>query len=114
MNPRKKPEFIRWMSQAYRRIKESWRRPRGLHSKVRLKLKSKLKMPSIGYRAPKHLRYLHPSGFEEVLVHNPKELEKIDPKKQAVRIASTVGKKKRKELIKKAEEMGIKVLNPNL
>ncbi len=112
MNPRKKPKFKRWMSQAYKRIKEAWRRPKGLHSKLRKRIKSKGKIPSPGYGAPKNLKYLHPSGFKEILVHNVKELERIDPKKEAARIAHTVGKKKRKEILKKAEELKIKVLNP--
>jgi large subunit ribosomal protein L32e len=112
MNPRKKPKFKRWMSQAYKRVKESWRKPRGIHSKIRIREKGKIKMPSVGYGAPKELRFLHPSGFREVLVSSLKDLEKIDPKSQAIRIAHTVGEKKRKEIIKKAEEMKIKVLNP--
>lgn len=69
-------------------------------------------MPSIGYRAPKELRYLHPSGFKEVLVYNVDDLQKIDASKEAVKIAHTVGKKKRSEILKKAEELKIKVLNP--
>jgi large subunit ribosomal protein L32e len=112
MNPRKKPKFRRWMSQAYKRVKESWRRPRGIHSKVRIRKKGKIKMPSVGYGAPKELRFLHPSGLKEVLISNLKDLEKVDPKTQAIRIAHTVGEKKRKEIIKKAEEMKIKILNP--
>lgn len=112
MNPRKKPKFKRWMSQAYKRIKEAWRRPKGLQSKVRIRKKSKIKMPSPGYGAPKKLKYLHPSGLKEVLIHNIQELEKIDPKKEAARIARTIGQRKRKEILKKAEELKIKVLNP--
>jgi large subunit ribosomal protein L32e len=111
-NPRKKPKFRRWMSHSLKRIKESWRRPRGMHSKIRRKEKGKLSRPSPGYGAPKEMKYLHPSGFKEVLVLNVKGLEKIDSKVQAVRIAHTVGGKKRKEILKKAEEKKIKVLNP--
>ncbi|MEM5879569.1 MAG: 50S ribosomal protein L32e [Candidatus Aenigmatarchaeota archaeon] len=112
MNPRKKPEFRRWMSESLKRLKPSWRRPRGMHSKIRVRKKSKLKMPTIGYRAPKNLRYLHPSGFQEILVSSLKDLEKVDASKQAIKIAHTVGKKKRAEILKKAEELKIKVLNP--
>jgi large subunit ribosomal protein L32e len=112
MNLRKKPEFRRWMSQAYRRVKPSWRKPRGRQSKIRAKLKGKLKMPTVGYGAPKELRYLHPSGFKEVLVYNVDDLSKVDPKEEAIRISSKVGKKKRMEILKKAEELKIKVLNP--
>ncbi len=114
VNPRKKPEFKRPVPAHLSRVKESWRRPRGLQSKVRLKLKSKPKMPSISWGAHKELRYLHPSGYREVLVRNLKDLEKIDPKKEAARIAAAVGRKKRIKILEKAKELGIKVLNPRL
>ncbi|WP_457620737.1 50S ribosomal protein L32e [Methanopyrus sp.] len=108
---RKKPKFRRQEWHRYKRLGEKWRRPRGRHSKMRRKLKSKPKMPNPGYGSPKKVRGLHPSGYEEVLVYNPKDLEKIDPKRQAARIASRVGKRKRREILKKAEELGIVVLN---
>ena len=63
---------------------------------------------------PKIVRSRHPSGFIEVLVHNVKELEGIDPKRYAIRIASTVGRRKRIEIIKMADKLGIKVLNRRL
>jgi large subunit ribosomal protein L32e len=100
------------MSKAYKRISESWRRPKGSQSKVRRREKGKLKMPSIGYRKPKSIRGLHPSGYKEVLIYNKKDLERLDPKKEAVRIAATVGKKKRMEILKVAEKMKLKILNP--
>lgn len=113
MNPRKKPKFLRPMREAYRRLRKvKWRRQRGSESKMRKRIKSKGKMPSPGYGAPKNLRHLHPSGFKEVLVYNLKDLEKINPEKEAIRIAHTVGKRKKNEMVKKAEEMKIKVLNP--
>jgi len=108
---RKKPKFRRQEWHRYKRLGEKWRRPKGRHSKMRRKLKGKPKMPNPGYRSPKKVRGLHPSGYEEVLVYNPKDLEKIDPERQAARIASRVGKRKRREILKKAEELGIVVLN---
>jgi len=110
---RKKPKFLRPGWKAYRRLKKvKWRKPIGIHSKLKIREKSKGKMPSPGYGKPKNLRYLHPSGFKEVLISNLKELEKIDSKKEAVKIFHSVGKKKRQEILKKAEELKIKVLNP--
>jgi len=112
MNPRKKSGFRRWMSQTIKRVKPSWRRPRGLHSKIRVRTKGKIKRPSVGYGAPKKLRYLHPSGLKEVLIFNANGLQKIDPKSEAAKISHSVGKKKRSEIVKKAEELKIRVLNP--
>jgi large subunit ribosomal protein L32e len=36
----------------------------------------------------------------------------FDPEYEAARIAHSVGKKKRNEILKRAEELTIKVLNP--
>ena len=114
MNPRKKPKFLRHMHEAYRRIGTSWRRPRGIQSKVKLKEKGKIRMPNVGYGAPNELKYLHPSGFKETLIHNVNELQRIDKSKEAVKVAHDVGKRKRNDIVKKAEEMKIKVLNPGV
>ncbi len=109
---RKKPKFIRQGGKNLKRLGGKWRKPRGSQSKLRKHKKARGHIPHPGYGSPKSVRGLHPSGFKEVLVYNLKDLEKINPEKQACRIASTVGKKKRLEIMKKAEELKIKVLNP--
>ena len=108
----KRPDFVRQESWRYKRIKENWRRPRGLDSKMRRKIKGWPKCPEVGYRGPKAARGLHPSGYEEILVYNPNDLDKVDPEKQAIRIAHTVGIKKRMEIIAKATSKKIRILNP--
>lgn len=108
----KKPEFIRMNSWAKPSIKKSsWRRPKGLDNKIRLQRKGFPKIVKIGYRGPKAVRGLHPSGFREILVYSAQELGKINPQYEAIRIASCVGRKKREEILKRAKEMKIKVLN---
>ncbi|MCD6164433.1 MAG: 50S ribosomal protein L32e [Candidatus Odinarchaeota archaeon] len=108
----KKPDFVRYESWRYKRVKPNWRKPKGIDSKVREKRKGWIKMPDVGYRSPKVVRGLHPSGFEEVLVYRPEDLEKLDPTKHAVRIAHTVGTRKRLAILEKAEELELVVLNP--
>ncbi|MFQ6127642.1 MAG: 50S ribosomal protein L32e [Thermoplasmata archaeon] len=111
---RRRPKFRRQEWFRYKRLGSSWRRPRGLHSKMRKGLKYRPKMASVGYRSPSKVRGLHPSGFEEVLVHNKKELEVLDPKKQAARIGHSVGTRKRIEIESRADEIGIRVLNRSI
>mgnify|MGYP006278702197 CR=1 FL=1 len=94
-----------------KRIKKSWKKPVGRHSKQRLKLKSAPKMPEAGLRTPKEVRGLHPSGFEEVMVHRPEDLESVDNESEAARIGSSVGKRKRAMIVEKAEELDVKLLN---
>lgn len=108
----RKPEFRRYEAHKKLRLRDkSWRRPRGRHSKLRTRYGGR-KVVMAGYGSPKEVRFLHPSGFEDVLVHSPAELELIDGNKQAVRIASRVGLKKRLLIEDRAKEMGLKVLNP--
>ena len=107
----KKPEFLRSESWRYSKLSESWRRPRGLDHKMRRKIKGWPPMVSTGYKGPKVARGLHPSGYREVLVHNTKEISAIDPKTQAARIAHTVGRKKRAQIIAEARAKKLVVLN---
>lgn len=108
----KKPDFRRQESWRYIRIKENWRRPRGLDNKMRQKRKGWPPTPETGYRGPKQARGLHPSGYEEILVRNPDEIDNVNPETQAIRIAHTVGGRKRVTIIKRAKELGIHILNP--
>jgi large subunit ribosomal protein L32e len=109
---RKKPDFKRQGEKNVKRLGRKWRSPKGNQSKLRMHKISRGSIPNAGYGSPKSVRNLHPSGFEDVLVHNIMDLEKMDAQKQACRIASSIGKKKKIEIMKKASEMKIKVLNP--
>lgn len=91
---------------------ERWRRPRGIDNKIKWSRKGYPPLVRIGYRNPKTVRGLHPSGLVEVLVRRPQDLDGLDPRKHCVRIAHTVGSKKRLQIIEKAKSMGLRVLNP--
>lgn len=95
-----------------KRIPSSWRRPTGTHSKQRKGIKGKGDTVQPGFRSPTAVRGKHPSGFEEIRVHRPEELEDVDPDREAVRIASSVGGRKRDQIEDAAEEAGIRILNP--
>lgn len=103
--------FLRQEWFRFPRLGEKWRRPRGMHSKMRRHIQYRPNVVSIGYRGPAKVRGLHPSGFQEVMVWNTDQLDKVDPKVQAVRVGGSVGFKKRQAIEKKADELGIRVLN---
>ncbi len=112
MNDRNLPKFQKQYAHMKKRAqKTGWRKPRGIDSKQRKHVKAKGAHPRIGYSAPSEKRGLHPSGYEEVYVRNLVDLLKIDPEKQAARLSSTLGRKKKEIILAKADELGIKVLN---
>ena len=107
-----KPQFNRQDYHKKKRTPSSWRRPRGQLSKQRRGVKGKGDTVEAGFRTPKAVRGKHPSGFEEVHVHNTDDLDGIDPDTEAARIASKVGARKRERIEEQAEEADIRVLNP--
>ncbi len=108
----KRPKFVRCESWRYTRVKSTWKRPIGIDSRMRRKEKGVARTVNVGYRGPKKVRGLHPTGLEEVLIHNLKELEGLHRKKHIVKIARTVGGAKASKIIEKADHMGILIANP--
>jgi large subunit ribosomal protein L32e len=108
----KRPRFVRQESWRYDRLAENWRKPKGKDNKMRRQVSGVPQIVKVGYRGPKHARGLHPSGYTDNIIFNVNDLNKLDPKKDAARLAHTVGARKRKEIISKATSMQIKILNP--
>lgn len=111
---KKKPIFLRrdW----YKKIKlgkgvkknQKWRAAKGRHNKTRLGRKSYGKRPKIGYGENKELRNKI-NGCVPFRVENLKEMDNLKSG-QGIIIAS-VGKKKKQELIAKANEKKLIILN---
>jgi len=92
-------------------LADSWRKPRGQHNKQREQKKAKGALPKPGFGSPVAVRGMHPSGFFEILVYKIDDLEGLNPKTQAIRIAGTVGGRKRAVIQEKALTAGLRVLN---
>ncbi len=108
----KKPQFKRAACHKFKRLDDNWRRPRGTQGKQRRKYVSKGALAQVGYGSPAAVKGLHPSGYSDVLVSSIAELELVDSSYEAIRIAATVGARKKAIILAKAAELGIKVLNP--
>lgn len=109
---KRRRKFPRYMAWRWTKLDESWRYPRGRDNKARLQLKGRPPLVKVGYRSPRLVRFLHPSGKYEVLIRRIEDLYNVDPLIHVVRISSNVGGRKRLEIIKFAERIGIRVLNP--
>jgi large subunit ribosomal protein L32e len=108
---KKRPSFRRVESWRYKRVSDSWRKARGIDSNTRTKKKSGVKSPTVGYRNPKKVRGLHPSGYEEVRVTTIQDLKTLNKNRHAIKISSKLGSKKRIALIDFCQRRGFKILN---
>ncbi|KAK3102493.1 hypothetical protein FSP39_011776 [Pinctada imbricata] len=108
-------KFIRHQSDRYVKVKANWRKPKGIDNRVRRRFKGQFLMPNIGYGTNKKTRHVMPDGFKKFLVHNTKELEVLLMQNRtfSAEIAHNVSSKKRKEIVERAQQLAIKVTNPN-
>lgn len=106
------PSFRRTEWFRYKRLSRSgWRAPHGMDNKQRRNYKYRGSLVRIGHGKVKAANGLHPSGFEEVMVHNSSDLDNMDAETQAARVGATVGGRKREVIHSRADELGIRVLN---
>lgn len=104
----KRTDYMRSFKLGKARRKVAWRRARGVHSKIRRKRMGYPRKPTIGYRNPVAEQHLI-KGLKPVLVHNVAEIEAVS--KENGIILARVGAKKKLDMIKKAKEKGLTVLN---
>lgn len=97
-------EFKRHTSYKLKRVSPSWRKPKGLHNKVRKELSGYYKKVKIGYKRQN-------SGAKHIIVSCLDELKKISDKSTNILISSTIGQRKKVQIIKSAKDLGLKIVN---
>ncbi|MBI4981242.1 50S ribosomal protein L32e [Candidatus Woesearchaeota archaeon] len=110
-NKKRKPHFVVHESTSYPRMKPKWKKTRGNSSGVRQKWRGRRATVNPGYGSPQEVKGLHSSGLEKVIVNNAAELLALNHATQGAVIASSVGNRKRAELLKLAQEKKIRILN---
>lgn len=92
-----------------RRKLHRWRAAVGRHSKIRKNRFGYTKSPRIGFKSPKS-ESGKINGKMPILIKNMAELSMAN-KDNIIIIARTIGARKRIEMIKKANEMKVEILN---
>ncbi|MEK6904207.1 MAG: eL32 family ribosomal protein [Nanoarchaeota archaeon] len=105
---KKKPVFLRQEAHKHKKLEKNWRKPKGIHSKMREKRKGKRRQPSMGFSSPRAVRGLTKEGFEIVRIHNQNGLDNI---KIPFYLAGGIGLRKKLEILKKAVQLKLRVLN---
>ncbi|KAL2370644.1 60S ribosomal protein L32 [Blastomyces gilchristii] len=109
-----KKRFNRHQSDRFKCVDPSWRKPKGIDSRVRRRFSGQAAMPKIGYGSNKKTRHMTPSGHKVFLVQNPKDVELLlmHNRTYAAEIGHAVSSGKRIDIIAKAKALGVKVTNP--
>ena len=106
-------KFRRHQSDRFKRVKESWRRPKGIDSAVRRKFRGTVRMPNIGYGSNKKTRHMLPNGFYKFMVRTPSDIEMLlmHNREYCAEIAHNVSSQKRAEIVQRAKELDVRVIN---
>jgi len=105
--------FNRFESDRHKRVDRSWRKPRGIDCRVRRRFRGNLAMPVIGFGSNRKTRFLLPNYKKKFVVNNVQELDLLlmNREKYCAEIAAKVGAAKRIDIIRRAEELGVKLTN---
>ncbi len=106
----KKPEFEMQTVNVYPQNKGKWRKPRGMHSKMRRAFRGNPAMPSIGYGSPKSARHLTRDGSKFNIISSTRQAEEMQ-KGDAVLISGNLGMRKKAEVVKILAGKDIRILN---
>lgn len=106
-----RPDFIRSEHTRFPRLGKKWRSSKGIRSKMRLKKRGRAPIVETGYRGPALVRGVRMDGKTEVMVFRVEDLARVDKETQVVRISGSVGARKRKDILEKAQALEITVLN---
>lgn len=107
-------KFKRHHSDRYKRLKTSWRKPRGIDSCVRRRFKGKTIMPNIGFGSNSKTRNRNLNGLFKIQIFNVRDLNMLimSNRKFEAEIGKGVGIKKKGLILKKALNLDIKISNP--
>lgn len=109
----RKPAFNRYHSDRYMRVKQSWRKPRGLDNRARKKYKGCPALPGKRYKKPAVIRHLLPNGLREVVIRNVDDLKALTclNRRYCATVATSVSARTRIAIVNEAQLLGICVTN---
>ncbi len=85
----------------------------GIDNRMRRRFRGNKKMPKIGYGSDQKTRFYLPNGLKKFLVRNSKDLDVLlmNNRTFCAEIAHNVSTRKRTEIVKRAQELRVKITN---
>ena len=97
-------KFRRYNSYKLKRLANPWRKPRGLHNKLRLGFSGYGKAVKVGHGTPS-------KELNIVVVKNQNDLDMAKEKNAQIIFSSKLGLRKKVEMMKKVQELKLTVIN---
>jgi ribosomal protein L32E len=97
------------------RVKERWRKQRGIDNKKRIKMAMMGAEPTIGYRNPEAIRHLRASGRRAAQIRNVKDMNDFVERKMGEThdaiVAHSVSKRVRRQMLEIAKKHNVRIAN---
>lgn len=109
----KRKVFKRYHSDRFKKLRTTWRHPRGLDNRVRKMHRGCPELPGKRFEAPAILKHILPCGLRQVIIHTVDDLRALTSvnRRYCATIASTVGARSRINIVNEARLLGIHVTN---
>ncbi len=95
------------------KLRKSWRRPRGIDSRVRRQFRGNKPLVRVGYGTQKSHRHVLPNGFKKFLISNDADLEVLLMNNRVFcgELAHSLNKETRRRLVQRAAELNVRLTN---
>jgi large subunit ribosomal protein L32e len=110
---KRKPTYKRTQHHQFAKFKNDvkWRRPKGMGNKDRRNRKGHIGTLKVGYGSPSAIRGANKQGLFEVMINRVEDLELVDSKTQIGVISTTVGGRKKVDILKAAQAKKMNLAN---
>ena len=90
-----------------------WRKPHGIDSFFRRRMRGYPDIVNIGYGCDKKSRHVLPNGFKKFLIRNVQDVELLlmNNRTYCGEISRTLGKRKVDAIIRRAQELNVRLTN---
>lgn len=104
-------DFSRTDAHKKKKLSNTWRRPKGLQNKRRLRKKGYAPVVKVGRQTNKATKGQSKKGFKMVMIKSLAELNAVDKKTECVIISSSIGNRNRLLILEQAKKQDILILN---